>query len=616
MSKLRKLYAKCLKKNTTVIDFWEDNLKKFNDNDCLSLIDSDKTLKYGGVNQMSHRVANCLSKIGVRQGDCLLLCMDNCPEYVILWLAVARLGGSVALINPELTGSQLGNSITEASTFSENGINLVIYGTEQEDQLKNQSVLKQLHSKGTFQLFSYSGKANSGNVEIEVDAFGHKWGSFDSAVTSASQKPVPVEVRAAAKSSDAFLYMPTSNPSEELNHVKINHARFIASSTLSSLLGLKADDSCYCPIPLYDIVGGLFAISCCFSLGLKVAIRHTFSSTNYFKDCADTEATVGMYVGEIGRYLTDTPRDIFDTAHKLRLLAGMGMRKGDWESFGKRFQIKKIAEFYATLESMILFCNQNNKAGGCGIPSSGAKIVKMKDPSDPRSLAKDEENQLGIECKKNEIGQLLELVNDYDPKTSMFKPERIVQNVFKEGDTWFLTGDIFKKSKQLSFVNSIPDVIIWKDEPVFPRLVEDSVRDAAVEKIHEINVYGVPLKFTRESDGTSQESTAVMACINFKPAVKLQTLDLSMFYFKAARFLAAHEQPMFILVEKNEIKANHALKHLKAPLQRKGFNPEMLGEDEILYYVELDTTGTGLMPRCVEMDQKLYERLISGKMNY
>lgn len=64
--------------------------------------------------EYSHRVANAFSRAGYKKGDVVSLMMMNCPEYVCLWLGLARLGVVSALINHNQRSKVLVHSLTIA----------------------------------------------------------------------------------------------------------------------------------------------------------------------------------------------------------------------------------------------------------------------------------------------------------------------------------------------------------------------------------------------------------------------------------------------------------------------------------------------------------------------
>lgn len=50
------------------------------------------------------------------------------------------------------------------------------------------------------------------------------------------------------------------------------------------------------------------------------------------------------------RYCLASPPSIADNTHQVRLIIGNGLRPQIWEDFTKRFNIKKVAEFYGATE--------------------------------------------------------------------------------------------------------------------------------------------------------------------------------------------------------------------------------------------------------------------------
>ena len=66
-----------------------------------------RTYTYGEVAAIVRSLAAGLSHHGFRKGDVLALFSPNCPEYPIVILAVALLGGATTTINPTYTVDEL-----------------------------------------------------------------------------------------------------------------------------------------------------------------------------------------------------------------------------------------------------------------------------------------------------------------------------------------------------------------------------------------------------------------------------------------------------------------------------------------------------------------------------
>ena len=60
----------------------------------------DATLTYKELNDQANQMANALAAMGVKQGDRVALYLPNCPQYVISYYAILKLGAIIAPNNP------------------------------------------------------------------------------------------------------------------------------------------------------------------------------------------------------------------------------------------------------------------------------------------------------------------------------------------------------------------------------------------------------------------------------------------------------------------------------------------------------------------------------------
>lgn len=70
---------------------------------------------------------------------------------------------------------------------------------------------------------------------------------------------------------------------------------------------------------------------------------------------------VVQYIGEICRYLLSQPVRPSESSHQVRVAMGNGLRPNVWEDFMKRFNIKRIGEFYGATECNCSLANMDNK---------------------------------------------------------------------------------------------------------------------------------------------------------------------------------------------------------------------------------------------------------------
>ncbi len=105
--------------------------------------------------------------------------------------------------------------------------------------------------------------------------------------------------------------------------------------------------------------------------GATLALGKSFSASRFWDEVIANDATAFIYIGEICRYLLNQPAKPTDRAHKVRLIAGNGLRPEIWEKFTKRFGIARVCEFYAASEGTTAFINVFNvprSAGWAAMP--------------------------------------------------------------------------------------------------------------------------------------------------------------------------------------------------------------------------------------------------------
>ena len=89
----------------TVLDLWESAARTHPDRPALDFLGRSWT--YSEVDHEVRRVAGGLHALGVRPGDNVALVMPNCPQNVIAFFAVLRLGATVVEHNPLYTTEEL-----------------------------------------------------------------------------------------------------------------------------------------------------------------------------------------------------------------------------------------------------------------------------------------------------------------------------------------------------------------------------------------------------------------------------------------------------------------------------------------------------------------------------
>ncbi len=82
----------------SIVDFMEASARRFPDRK--ALIFMEKSMTYGELLDQTLRLAAALTHLGVTKGDRVALFMPNCPQFVVSYYAVLKIGAIVTMCSP------------------------------------------------------------------------------------------------------------------------------------------------------------------------------------------------------------------------------------------------------------------------------------------------------------------------------------------------------------------------------------------------------------------------------------------------------------------------------------------------------------------------------------
>lgn len=309
-----------------------------------------------------------------------------------------------------------------------------------------------------------------------------------------------------------------------------------------------------------------------------------------------------FHIGELCRYLMAQPNRPTDAQHCLRLAIGNGLRLQIWKQFQKRFFINRIIEFYGSTEGNVNVCNYKGKPGACGILSVVLSFLN------PIRLLKVDENgkyirdangyciQAGIDEQGEAVGLISNMLahrrfDGYEDKSSTTK--KVLRNVFKAGDEYFLSGDIMKMDEEgyLYFCDRTGDTFRWKGENVSTMEVEGIVQHILDHR--DVTVYGVEVPGMEGRAGMAA-IVGTVDTVNF--TTLLQQLSLS---------LPAYAIPLFIRLS-SDATTTGTLKLKKVGLRNEGYNLDKVSDP--LFFLHPHQKGY------VPFTQQVCEELSSGTL--
>jgi fatty-acyl-CoA synthase len=402
----------------------------------------------------------------------------------------------------------------------------------------------------------------------EADEVSERRG-LDNGVRSGSSVRPARSIRAGITNRDTALYIYTSGTTGMPKAARIHHAR--ARTYMRAFAGATQStpqDRVFNVLPLYHSTGGLVGIGPALLNGGRLILRRKFSASSFWRDVNATRATLFVYIGELCRYLVNSPGQEGEQDHSLRLAFGNGLRPDVWPDFQERFAIPRILEFYGSTEGNVSLFNFDGKPGSIGrVPKFLKKQINIRlvrfdmDTEEPMRLA----NGLCQEAPTGEIGEAIGIISDnirhdfsgYADKAASEK--KILTDVFQRGDRWFRTGDLMRQDSEgyFYFIDRIGDTYRWKGENVSTAEVEQ--RLAGASGVREVIAYGVPVP---GADGKAGMITLVVDG-------RFSAKDFAAY---ADEQLPAYARPVFIRLAKT-LETTGTFKYRKIDLVADGFDP-------------------------------------------
>jgi fatty-acyl-CoA synthase len=519
---------------TSIGKVFQDRAARYGDRPFIRF--GDETLSYAQSNATANRYAAVLAARGVGRGDVVGVMLRNSPNAVLVMLAVVKCGAVAGMLNYHQRGDVLAHSIGLLNAAA------VIAETDLVDHIVESGAVADGAPEPTM------------IEELE-----------QAAATAPTGNPASAS---AVLAKDTAFYIFTSGTTGNPKASVMTHFRWLRALAGFGGLGLRLNshDTLYCCLPLYHNNALTVAVSSVINSGATLALGRSFSATRFWDEVIASEATAFIYIGELCRYLLNQPKKPTDRAHKVRVIAGNGLRPEIWDEFTSRFGIKRVCEFYAASEGNTAFINIFNVSKSTGIsPMPLAYVEYDPDTGAPKR------NDAGRVTKvaSGQPGLLISPVNRLSPFDGYTDPaateKKLVRNAFKEGDVWFNTGDVMNPQGMghAAFADRLGDTFRWKGENVATTQVEGALID--LHDVEECTVYGVEVPDTGGRAG--------MAAIKLRDGSEFDGKGLADAVYAK---LPSYAMPLFVRVVEN-LEHTSTFKSQKVKLREQAYGSDVDG---------------------------------------
>ncbi len=555
----------------SVVDRYSDNVALRMNNDLIT---------YGEMDRRANKIARWAQSKGLKAGDTVALFMENRPDYVIVWYGLSKIGVVSGLINHNLTDEALAHCVNIADA------KLVITGADQDAAIKHASPLLE----GDPAIWTLGG------------SFGE---DLELALSGMSTERPDRKTRAQLRARDLCLLVYTSGTTGLPKAARLTHLR--TQTMMRSFIGLcdiKPRDRLYVPLPLYHSTGGICGVGAALMTGASLVLRDKFSARHYWTDVKDHGVTAIVYIGELCRYLLNSPEHPDERTHSIRTGFGNGLRPDIWEEFRSRFSIPQLVEFYGSTEGNVTLASFDGTVGAVGripgwLKTRFGHIAFVKFDVETEEPVRGQDG-FCIRTEIDEPGEALGRIGTearqrfegYQDESATNK--KILRDVFEEGDMWFRTGDLMKIDEHgyIYFVDRIGDTFRWKGENVATNEVASVLSKAP--GIAMANVYGVPVP--------GADGKAGMAAITVSDEVDYDTLHTWL-----SERLPKYAVPLFIRIQQ-EAETTGTFKFRKVELVEDGFDPAKVNEP--IWFYDPDSN------RYEPLTPDAYETIKSGVVRF
>jgi fatty-acyl-CoA synthase len=491
----------------------------------------DETLTYRQANEAVNSYAAVLAARGVGRGDVVGIMLKNSPRAVLLMLAVVKLGAIAGMLNYNQRGKVLAHSVDLLDAR-------MLIG---QDEL-----LKAVEESG---------------AEV-TDAI-----SVDDLQRLAADAPTEnPAVTSSVLAKDKAFYIFTSGTTGMPKASVMTHYRWLRALAGFGGIGMRlnSNDTLYCCLPLYHNNALTVAVSSVLNSGATLALGKSFSASRFWDEVIRYGATAFIYIGEICGYLLNQPEKPTDRQHKVRVIAGNGLRPAIWDQFTSRFGIDRVCEFYAASEGNTAFVNILNMPKTAGVCPTPVAFVEY-DPETGDPLRGDKGRVRKV--PNGEPGLLLSKVSNFQPfdgyTDSQASEKKLVRNAFRDGDVWFNTGDLMRSQGfgHAAFTDRLGDTFRWKGENVATTQVEAAV--AHDPNVEECTVFGV------EVPGAG--GRAGMAAIQLKEGTDFDGKALAKAVYE---HLPGYAVPLFVRIVES-LEYTSTFKSKKVDLRKQGYGPDV-----------------------------------------
>lgn len=441
------------------IAWWVQRWSELNPQKTAILYEEER-ITYLDLHRRANRTACWLQSLGIEKGDRVAAMIVNCPDFMELYLACARLGAIFVPLNPRVTAFELDYFLKNSRP------RLFVFGSEATHKVE---ALNLTQNRAPILLASVGLNTDS----PAIFDYRSETKAFD------GQTPFLTRSLAPADPEEAHVIMYTSGTTGQPKGAVLSHRKtFFNCLNADFFFKMHVDDVMLIILPLFHSGGLFIQASPSLYKGATMVIHRRFDPINFYRDVERYKVTKFLGVPTVYKALLRVQPDDRGDLSSLKVCAGGGEKiTAELVSQCRDAGLAFRQIMGQTETSILLWASEEEslrKPGTVGRPVFHAE-VNLVDRS-------------GIPVKPGEIGEIVAR-GSIMMKEYWQDPDRTIETI-KNG--WLHTGDLAWRDEEGYYylADRAKDMYISGGENVYPAEVEKILREHS--EIEDVAVVGIP----------------------------------------------------------------------------------------------------------------------------
>ena len=461
----------------------------------------DEQITYDELDRFSNRCANAFLDLGIVKGDKVSIMLPNCPDFIYIWLGLAKIGAVEVPVNTNYKGEFLRHIVDQSDSrillideqyldrlkIIEDGLQklekVIVLGEQEKDK----------RPESRIPVIRYEDFFNS--PERAVDIKVHPWDPISIIYTSGT-----TGLSKGALGPHKFWIV-------------------VAEKMLEYREGGK-NDIFYTFLPLYHFNAQVLTTLTALVAEAQMVLSDRFSASRFWDEIRHYGATQFNYLGAVMPILAKQPKRENDLDNPAHIALGAGCPADVMEEVEARFGITCMEGFGMTEIGIPIHVRVNDRrAGSCGKPMDIYEFM----------LVDDEDN----EVPTGEIGEIV--FRPKEPFVMMLEYYNMPAKTLETfRNLWFHTGDLARKDEDgyYYFVDRKKDALRRRGENISSFEVERA-----------INTHPKVLESAAVAVKSELAEDEVKICVVLQPGEKLSYEELIRYandrmpYFAVPRYV-------------------------------------------------------------------------------